>query len=117
MSKSLLVLLAFTAGFWLIGMTLQKLEEDVFPTPAGELKIFFVGHGSLFLTCGGKVVHIDPVASEGDYARLPKADLVLVTHEHGDHLDPEAIRDPEPRRDPGRRIPRLRREDRRTPSS
>ncbi|HEX2694931.1 MAG TPA: MBL fold metallo-hydrolase [Acidobacteriota bacterium] len=93
MNKSLLVLMAVAAGFGLIGMTLQKLEDDVFPTPGGELKIFFVGHASLFLTFGGKVIHVDPVGSEGDYARLPKADIILVTHEHFDHLDTEAIKD------------------------
>ncbi len=93
MSRSLLVLMAMTAGFGLFGLAVQKLQEDVFPTPGGELRIFFVGHASLFLTFGGKVIHIDPVGSEGDYARLPKADLILVTHEHFDHLDPEAIGD------------------------
>jgi len=40
---------------------------------------------------GGKVVHVDPVGREADYGALPKADLVLVTHEHGDHLDLQAI--------------------------
>jgi L-ascorbate metabolism protein UlaG (beta-lactamase superfamily) len=92
MNRSLLVLMTVITGFGLVGMALRKLEEDIFPTPGGELKIFFVGHASLYLTFGGKVVHIDPVEAEGDYARLPKADLILVTHEHYDHLDPEALK-------------------------
>jgi L-ascorbate metabolism protein UlaG (beta-lactamase superfamily) len=40
----------------------------------------------------GLVIHIDPVFREADHTKMPKADLVLVTHEHGDHLDPNAIK-------------------------
>jgi L-ascorbate metabolism protein UlaG (beta-lactamase superfamily) len=39
----------------------------------------------------GKVIHIDPVSRYADYEKLPKADLILITHSHGDHLDPKTI--------------------------
>ncbi len=66
-------------------------EVDRFPTSGGELAITFIGHGTLMFNWNGKVIHVDPVTREADYSNLPKADLILVTHEHTDHLDPEAI--------------------------
>jgi len=68
-----------------------QFETDVMPTSAGDLRITFLGHGSLMLSFGGKVIHVDPYGQVADYSRLPKADLVLLTHEHRDHLDPQAL--------------------------
>ena len=64
---------------------------DVIPTSTGDLAITLIGHGTLMFQHRGKVIHVDPVGREGDYSSLPDADLILVTHEHGDHLDPEAV--------------------------
>jgi L-ascorbate metabolism protein UlaG (beta-lactamase superfamily) len=72
-------------------MMSQNFESDTFETTAGELKITFIGHGSLMFTFDGKIIHVDPVGREADYARLPKADIILVTHEHPDHLDPDVL--------------------------
>jgi L-ascorbate metabolism protein UlaG (beta-lactamase superfamily) len=69
----------------------QEFERDVIPTSSGALTITFVGHGTLMFAHGGKVIHVDPVGREADYSEMPNADLVLVTHRHGDHLDVEAI--------------------------
>lgn len=55
-------------------------------TEKGTLTITPVVHGSLMVEFDGKVVHVDPY-SRGDYSDKPKADLILLTHHHRDHLD------------------------------
>jgi L-ascorbate metabolism protein UlaG (beta-lactamase superfamily) len=89
--KGMLLAALFFAIMAFAGYAQKKFQEDVFKTSGGELKITFIGHGTIMLTYGGKVIHADPVSMYADYAILPKADLILITHEHGDHLDMKAI--------------------------
>ena len=69
----------------------NSFETDTIKTSAGELKITFIAHGTLMFEFNNKVIHIDPVSRYTDYSKMPKADLILVTHHHGDHLDKSAI--------------------------
>ncbi len=74
----------------LLAHALESFEKDLIKTAAGDLEIFFIGHGTLMLKFGGKNIHVDPYSRLADYSRLPKADLIVITHEHQDHLDPAA---------------------------
>jgi L-ascorbate metabolism protein UlaG (beta-lactamase superfamily) len=86
------ILLMFFAVFMAVSANAQgQFETDTITTAAGDLKITFIGHGSLIFTFNGKVIHVDPFSPLADYSKLPKADIILITHEHLDHLDPQAI--------------------------
>ncbi len=64
---------------------------DVIKSSGEDLKITFLGHGTLMFTFGSIVIHVDPVSDMADYTSLPKADIILVTHEHFDHFEPKTI--------------------------
>ena len=83
-------------GWTEAGKRTTTYEAERFCTPSGKaVTITLIKHGSLEISFGGKSVQIDPVSGLGrptDYAaEFPKADFILVTHEHGDHFDREAI--------------------------
>lgn len=69
----------------------KKFERDTIPTTGGNLVITFIGHGSLLFTFQERNIYVDPVGQMADFSTFPKADAILITHEHGDHLDPDAI--------------------------
>lgn len=76
----------------LIGLTrAATFDRDTLQTGAGPLTITFIGHGTLYFEFDGKVIHVDPWSRLADYAALPKADIILITHHHRDHLDVQAI--------------------------
>ncbi len=89
--KLILLLGLVCALFPLSALADQALQKDVIKTAGGNLEISFIGHASLIFTFGGKTIHIDPTSMFGDYANLPDADLVFITHEHFDHFDPKAL--------------------------
>lgn len=71
-------------------------EIDAFTTADGtQLFMHCIKHGSLSINIANKWIYVDPVTDKvppmTDYTTLPKADYILITHEHPDHLDPKAI--------------------------
>jgi len=85
----LLVVFGYITG---VANAQTHFETDNITTSDGDLKITFIGHASLIFSFNGKVIHVDPDGELADYSTLPKADIVLITHEHSDHFDLSAIK-------------------------
>ena len=54
-------LVILTLGSFVMAFAQQDFEEDIFDTSQGQLKITFIGHGTLMFTFGEKIIYIDPV--------------------------------------------------------
>ena len=79
----------------IMGLIIQvyaaPFDSDTLKTSAGPVVMTFIGHGTLVFTFNNQVIHVDPVSRYADYTSLPDADLILITHQHGDHLDKKAV--------------------------
>jgi L-ascorbate metabolism protein UlaG (beta-lactamase superfamily) len=80
----------------LLAMTLNAHSEtssqtQTFSTSAGPVKITPLYHASTLIEAGGKVIYLDP-AKPAELDALPKADLILITDIHPDHMDPASLR-------------------------
>ena len=78
------------------GKPVSAYAVETFFTDGGRpVDVMLIKHGTLALRYAGRTLHVDPVGAYGkptDYAaEFPKADFIVVTHEHGDHYDPAAI--------------------------
>ncbi len=69
----------------------QDFVKDTIKTSKGNIEITFIGHGTLMFAFDGKIIHVDPFGRLADYSKLPKADMIFVTHNHRDHLDPKTL--------------------------
>ena len=75
----------------------DNYEVDVFKTTSGkEIRFYALMHSCIHIIYNGMEIQIDPVAKLRDrtvnYAAMPKADYIFVTHEHGDHYDPATLK-------------------------
>ena len=86
-----------TAIACLIGLGCQaQRQTDEFTTKSGKkVRFTCIKHASLQINYNGLEIQVDPVGMnmkpETDYTQFPKANIILVTHEHHDHFDPQAI--------------------------
>ena len=77
------------------GCVADNYQTDTFKTKGGkEVVITAIKHASLRIQYDGLEIQVDPVAEfapSTDYSKFPKADVILVTHEHFDHFDRDTI--------------------------
>jgi L-ascorbate metabolism protein UlaG (beta-lactamase superfamily) len=92
--KAIVSVVGYILGllFVLVPIAQAAAEPQVFPTSAGPVKITPLNHASTLIEAAGKIIYLDP-AKPVKFGELPKADLILITDIHGDHMDPDSIKE------------------------
>lgn len=88
-----LALISALAAVIAVAACAQKPSDpnvESFKAKGGTVDIACINHGSISISYKDYLVQIDPVKAD-EYVSSPKADLILITHEHGDHYNKDVI--------------------------
>ena len=87
------------AGMTSIGLTTimpyaalaQSADGDAYDSDTGQITIHPIAHASFVMTTPGMTIYCDPVGEASAYSAHPAPDLILITHEHGDHYKADTL--------------------------
>jgi L-ascorbate metabolism protein UlaG (beta-lactamase superfamily) len=90
--KAVLIAVCSVLAFLFAMASVSAAQMQAFSTAGGPVKITPLYHASTLIEAGGKTIYLDP-AKPAKLTGLPKADLILITDIHGDHMDPASIQE------------------------
>lgn len=66
-------------------------ENDVYLTDKGQVVIYPIDHATFVIDYNGLIIAVDPVGGEENFSKFKKADLIIITDIHSDHVNIETL--------------------------
>lgn len=65
--------------------------SDTFESETGSITVHPIAHASFVMETPAGTIYVDPVGDAASYSDMPAPDMILITHEHGDHYNAETL--------------------------
>lgn len=82
----LVILSLITTGIF------AEAQADLISTSAGNVKMTPILHATTVLEWNGKTIYMDPYGGAEGFKDFENADIICITHAHGDHLNKETLK-------------------------